>query len=131
MTPENSERAFEDAIECALLDYGPEACPDAMRPRCASRRPPMATTSPVATANARPATTTSGFASSRRTSSTSSSLPSPKEWEKLEQHHGADLQDRFLKPYLTQIGRRGALDVLRNGIKDFWVSRHPAGTEVA
>ena len=27
MSPEISERAFEDAIECALLQYGPDACP--------------------------------------------------------------------------------------------------------
>ncbi|HEX9641622.1 MAG TPA: hypothetical protein VGB13_09950 [Candidatus Krumholzibacteria bacterium] len=26
MSPEISERAFEDAIECALLQYGPDAC---------------------------------------------------------------------------------------------------------
>ena len=27
MTPEVSERAFEDGIECALLRDGPDACP--------------------------------------------------------------------------------------------------------
>jgi hypothetical protein len=26
MSPEISERSFEDAIECALLEYGPDAC---------------------------------------------------------------------------------------------------------
>ena len=26
MSPEISERAFEDAIECGLLQYGPDAC---------------------------------------------------------------------------------------------------------
>ena len=26
MSPEISERAFEEAIECALLQYGPDAC---------------------------------------------------------------------------------------------------------
>ena len=26
MSPEISERAFEDAIECALLEHGPDAC---------------------------------------------------------------------------------------------------------
>ncbi len=25
--PEVSERSFEDAIECGLLRYGPDACP--------------------------------------------------------------------------------------------------------
>ena len=27
MSPEISERAFEEAIECALLRHGPDACP--------------------------------------------------------------------------------------------------------
>lgn len=27
MTVDVSERAFEDAIECALLAHGPDACP--------------------------------------------------------------------------------------------------------
>jgi hypothetical protein len=27
MSPVISERSFEDAIECALLQYGPDACP--------------------------------------------------------------------------------------------------------
>jgi type I restriction enzyme R subunit len=26
MSPEISERSFEEAIECALLEYGPDAC---------------------------------------------------------------------------------------------------------
>ena len=29
MTAEISERAFEEAIECGLLQYGPDACPGA------------------------------------------------------------------------------------------------------
>ena len=42
----------------------------------------------------------------------------PKEWKKLEQHHGAAVQEQFLKRLAAEIERRGALDVLRNGIKD-------------
>ena len=42
----------------------------------------------------------------------------PKEWEKLEQHHGAAVREQFLKRLAAEIERRGALDVLRNGIKD-------------
>src|SRR5439155_1327899 len=40
------------------------------------------------------------------------------EWKKLEQQHGATIRDQFLKRVATDIERRGALDVLRNGIKD-------------
>src|SRR6266480_2785592 len=29
MSPEISERSFEEAIECGLLQYGPDACPGA------------------------------------------------------------------------------------------------------
>src|SRR5215510_1199237 len=42
----------------------------------------------------------------------------PKEWEKLKQHHGANVKEQFLKRLSSEIGRRGALDVLRTGIKD-------------
>src|SRR5690606_32439141 len=42
----------------------------------------------------------------------------PKEWQKLAQHHGPAVREKFLKRLSGEIERRGALDVLRNGIKD-------------
>jgi hypothetical protein len=42
----------------------------------------------------------------------------PKERKKLEQHHGAAVREQFLKRLAAEIERRGALDVLRSGIKD-------------
>lgn len=42
----------------------------------------------------------------------------PQEWKKLTQHHGAGVKEQFLKRVSSEIERRGALDVLRNGIKD-------------
>jgi len=42
----------------------------------------------------------------------------PKEWGRLKEHHGADVRERFLKRLSSEIERRGALDVLRNGVKD-------------
>ena len=42
----------------------------------------------------------------------------PREWKRLSQHHGADVEEQFLKRLSSEIGRRGALDVLRNGIRD-------------
>ena len=42
----------------------------------------------------------------------------PKEWQKLAQHHGAAVRERFLERLASEIERRGALEVLRNGIKD-------------
>ncbi|NPV58629.1 MAG: type I restriction endonuclease subunit R [Actinobacteria bacterium] len=42
----------------------------------------------------------------------------PKEWAKLEQHHGTEVREKFLGRLSREIERRGALDVLRNGVKD-------------
>ena len=42
----------------------------------------------------------------------------PKEWEKLELQYGSDTQDKFLKRLTDEIGKRGVIDVLRNGVKD-------------
>ena len=42
----------------------------------------------------------------------------PKEWQKLTQHHGDKVRERFLKRVASEIERRGALDVLRTGVKD-------------
>ncbi|HEY7698388.1 MAG TPA: DEAD/DEAH box helicase family protein, partial [Vicinamibacteria bacterium] len=50
----------------------------------------------------------------------------PKEWEKLRQHHGAEVKERFLGRLSREIGRRGALDVLRNGVKDSGCKFHLA-----
>ena len=42
----------------------------------------------------------------------------PREWNRLSQHHGAAVEEQFLRRLSSEIGRRGALDVLRNGIRD-------------
>ena len=42
----------------------------------------------------------------------------PQEWERLSQHHGAAVGEQFLKRLASEITRRGALDVLRRGIRD-------------
>ena len=42
----------------------------------------------------------------------------PQEWKRLSQHHGTAVEEEFLKRLSSEIGRRGALDVLRNGIRD-------------
>ena len=42
----------------------------------------------------------------------------PKEWDKLKQHHGPEVKPRLLGRLSREIARRGALDVLRNGVKD-------------
>ena len=42
----------------------------------------------------------------------------PTEWARLKQHYGADVKPRFLGRLSREIARRGALDVLRNGVRD-------------
>ena len=117
MSPEISERSFEEAIECGLLQYGPDACVDlalAVRqtPAAYGERPP------------------GGYR--KRTSEDYDRalclIPrdvvdfvlatQPKEWKNLEQHYGAAVREQFLKRLSAEIQRRGALDVLRHGIKD-------------
>ena len=42
----------------------------------------------------------------------------PQEWKRLSQHYGAAVEEQFLKRLSSEIARRGALDVLRHGIRD-------------
>ena len=118
MTPDISERAFEAAIECALLRHGPDACPgDAAAVR---ESPPAFGDDPAP-----------GGYHRRRPEDYDRALcllpadvvdfllaTQPTEWQKLEQHHGADVKPRFLARLSREVARRGALDVLRNGVKD-------------
>src|SRR5262249_27540270 len=117
MNVEVSERSLEEAIECGLLQHGPDACAESTT---GLHEPPR----PYGDA-------TSGLYRKRRPEDydrTLCLLPNdvtdfvlatqPKEWEKLKQHHGAAVREQFLKRLASEIERRGALDVLRNGIKD-------------
>ena len=118
MTVVISERAFEDAIECALLRHGPDACPD--DPAGVEEPPPEYGDDPLP-----------GSFYKRRSSDYDRGLclipadvidflmaTQPKEWAKLKQHYGADVKPRFLGRLSREIARRGALDVLRNGVRD-------------
>jgi type I restriction enzyme, R subunit len=117
MSPEISERAFEDAIERSLLEYGPDGSADGVTG--VREEPPAHRDRP------------SGGYRKRRPEDYDRALcllpgdvmdfvlaTQPKEWKKLEQHHGVAVKEQFLMRVATEIERRGALDVLRNGIKD-------------
>ncbi|MGH9320521.1 MAG: type I restriction endonuclease subunit R, partial [Vicinamibacteria bacterium] len=118
MTTKVSERAFEEAIECALLEHGPDACSGDAR---AVREPP-----PTFDGDPLP-----GGYRKRRPEDYDRALclipkdvidfllaTQPKEWERLRQHHGADVKERFLVRLSRETGRRGTLDVLRKGVND-------------
>ena len=117
MSPEISERAFEEAIECTLLQYGPDACAgDSTAWRETSA--PYGETPPGGYYRRRPEDYDRALCVIPRDVIDYILATQPKEWEKLKQHHGADVETRFLNRLASEIERRGALDVLRNGIKD-------------
>ena len=118
MRLEVSERAFEDAIERALLRNGPDAYLD----DATGVQEPL----PEYGDDPLP-----GSFYKRRSSDYDRGLclipadivdflmaTQPREWTKLKQHYGADVKPRFLGRLSREIARRGALDVLRNGVKD-------------
>lgn len=111
-----SERALEEAIVCALLEYGPDACPGDAQLREAA--PPYGEAA-------------SGGYRRRAQEDYDRALcliprdvvdfilaTQPQEWAKLERQHGAEVKARFLERLSQQIGQRGALDVLRRGVQD-------------
>ncbi len=124
MSPEISERSFEEAIEVALTRGGPQdalggaglagealalfagqpggyrRCADEDYDRTLCLLPRDVVDFVLAT--------------------------QPKEWQKLAQHHGMAVKEQFLQRLASEIERRGALDVLRNGIKDSGCKFHLA-----
>ena len=117
MSPEVSERAFEAAIECALLRHGPDACPGDAAAVQASP-PAFGDPAPGGYRRRRPEDYDSGLCLIPTEVIDFLLATQPKEWETLKQHHGADVKLRFLGRLSREIARRGALDVLRNGVKD-------------
>ena len=114
MTPVISERAFEDAIEAALLRHGPDAIPG--EPTGVAEKP---------TRYGDPWTQPGGY-HRRRAEDYDRELcllpndvvdfilaTQPKEWERLSQHYGVRVKERFLRRLSSEIERRGALSVLR------------------
>ena len=105
-----SERAFEEAIETCLLRGGEGV---------------------IAERGASSLDVTPGGYRKRRTEDYDRALclmprdvlafvlgTQPQAWKRLAQHHGALVEEQFLKRLASEIARRGALDVLRNGIRD-------------
>ena len=118
MSPEVSERAFEEAIECALLGNGSDACPGDATTVQESPQAYGAEPVPGGYQKRRPDDYDRGRCLITADVVDFLLATQPKEWAKLKQHHGADVKSRFLGRLSREIARRGALDVLRNGIKD-------------
>ena len=123
MNPTVSERAFEDAIEAALLRGGPDELP--------GEAATAATTVGEKPASFGDSWNRPGGYRRRRAEDYDRELcllpddvvdfilaTQPKEWERLSQHYGARVKEQFLRRLSSEIERRGALDVLRTGVKD-------------
>ncbi len=117
MSPEISERSFEEAIECGLLQHGPDACAgDATAVRETS--PSYGVTPPGGYRKRTREDYDRALCLLPRDVVDFVLATQPKAWKKLEQHHGAAVREQFLRRLAAEVERRGALDVLRNGLKD-------------
>ena len=129
MTDDISERAFEEAIEAALLRHGPDDPHTALEVGDRVPRHP------------------SGGYRKRHSKDYDAELcllpqdvvdfliaTQPQEWERLRQHYGAEVGSRFTVRLSREVARRGALDVLRNGVKDmgcgFQLAYFPPATQL-
>ncbi|MGH9381058.1 MAG: type I restriction endonuclease [Thermoanaerobaculia bacterium] len=115
MSPEVSERSFEEAIACGLLVSGADACAGDVR------EPPPEPYEGLLPGGYQKRT-------AKEYDRTLCLLPrdvvdfvlatQPQTWERLAEHHGSGVEQQFLQRLASEVGRRGVLDVLRNGIKD-------------
>lgn len=112
-----SGQSFEESIERTLLSGGPDD--PAVRPAGVREElPPYGEKVPGGYARRQPEDYDRALCLIPRDVTDFILATQPKEWAKLKQHHGAEVRERFLKRVSLEIERRGALDVLRNGIKD-------------
>ncbi len=116
MSPKIAERVLEDAIECVLLSDGPDACPDG-----ALLREPLeayGSSLPGGYRKRLPNEYDRTLCLIPRDVLDFVYATQPKEWGRLKAHYGDEVKERFLKRLSREIETRGALDVLRRGIKD-------------
>lgn len=117
MTNRVSEGAFEDAIEAVLLRYGPDALPGDV-PGLAEQPVPFGENPPGGYLRRRPEDYDRALCLVTRDVLDFVLATQPKEWARLQQHHGAAVREQFLRRLAAEIEQRGALEVLRHGIKD-------------
>ena len=110
MNVDVSERAFEDAIEACLLQHSGSAV--------AEERTSYLDMPPGGYRKRRDEDYDRALCLIPRDVLDFVLATQPQEWKRLAQHHGAAIEEQFLKRLSSEIGRRGALDVLRNGIRD-------------
>jgi type I restriction enzyme R subunit len=117
MSLEVSERSFEEAIVSGLLQHGPDAFPGEAG-AVHEMALPYGEAVPGGYRKRTPEDYDRTLCLIPRDVVDFILATQPKEWQRLKDHHGAEVKDRFLRRLFQEIDRRGALDVLRNGIKD-------------
>jgi type I restriction enzyme, R subunit len=116
MTVEVSERSLETTVEAALLRGGP----DALEPGGLVTREPPDGDQPLPGGYRRrkPEEYDRARCLIARDVLDFLLATQPEEWEKLRQHYGTDVNEKFLGRLSREVERRGVLDVLRNGVRD-------------
>ena len=102
MSPDISERSFEEAIECRLLQYGPDACVEDTSP-VRETPAPYGDTVPGGYRKRSPADYDRALCLISRDVVDFILATQPKEWERLKQHHGAAVKEQFLKRLAQEI----------------------------
>src|SRR5206468_4272806 len=105
MSPEISERFFEEAIECGLLRHGPDDCTGEATSVHESP-PPYGDTPPGGYRKRRPEDYDRMLCLLPRDAVDFALATQPKEWKKLEQHHGAAVKEQFVGRLAGEIERR-------------------------
>lgn len=118
MTPDISEKCFEDAIEEALLSR-PEGSAEAEASSANKlSREPYGDWLPGGYERRRPDEYDHSLCLIPGDVIAFIYATQPEEWKKLEQHYGLEAKEKFLARLSREIEKRGVLDVLRNGVKD-------------
>ena len=131
MTPEISERSFEEAIECGLLAHGPDACAG-VTGAVLDESPAWGDTPPGGYRKRRPDEYDRTLCLLPRDVIDFVLATQPKEWKRLEQHHGTGVKEQFLnfELYKRITDDRAFGDVLKNFLFDQYLRAHRNAEEL-
>ena len=115
--PEIRERALEAAIEAALLAGGPDAV-DVGTKEVDEKPAGYGEGTPGGYRKPAPEDYDRSLCLIPRDVLDFIYATQPKEWERLKEHHGEEVKERFLARLSREVQNRGVLDVLRKGVKD-------------
>jgi len=117
MTPVISEKALEDAIECGLLAGGEDACPK-WPAMVREPQPRYGEGIPGGYHRRLPEQYVRRLCLIPRDLVDFVLATQPKTWARYLEHYGSGSKEQLVLRVSREIGKRGALDVLRKGLKD-------------